>query len=457
MSDCSVVLEDCLKPGSKQRTKSGSARKPRSSAAASKSFLDDSANSSLVAQRANDDEYDADDPEALVSEESEEEDVSVHKSKKKRKNKSYADEVWDDDNSSDDDPSAKTASRPTPAKKPRENKENAVASEKSNKANPAVGHTNTPKAPLTASTKTPLNSATLSTPGSVVRRSTIANVRICILCKGEGKKGGFNNGKAIDFKNKFMESCFHYAICYYDTHQFFELFPPGDDNVDENGKPQDEMGREILYTCNTCLPKKSVGYKAYFVHMVAVHGELQTLLEKDIERQGAQNVLDSYKVAREEEEAKGHVQPRITTGAAGGGNPPKSNEPKSAKCRMSRCNFTCPPKNLEELKSHYTLRHFKAHFTEPQSADKPPRIPVEVDPKKGLRCEMCTNKKKKEGAVGKEAVVYVKGSREDVVVHYAVEHDKLLNAMKKRATEREVIMAIGDLYGKGAEAAKKTA
>ena len=79
-----------------------------------------------------------------------------------------------------------------------------MASEKSNKANPAVGHTNTPKAPLTASTKTPLNSATLSTPGSVVRRSTIANVRICILCKGEGKKGGFNNGKAIDFKNKFM-------------------------------------------------------------------------------------------------------------------------------------------------------------------------------------------------------------------------------------------------------------
>ena len=123
--------------------------------------------------------------------------------------------------------------------------------------------------------------------------------------------------------------------------------------------------------------------------------------------------------------------------------------------RMSRCNFTCPPKNLEELKSHYTLRHFKAHFTEPQSAEKPPRIPVEVDPKKGLRCEMCTSKKKKEGTVGKEAVVYVKGSREDVVVHYAVEHDKLLNAMKKRATEREVIMAIGDLYGKGADAAKK--
>ena len=131
----------------------------------------------------------------------------------------------------------------------------------------------------------------------------------------------------------FQESCFHYAICYYDTHQFFELFPPGDDNVDEDGKPQDEMGREILYTCSTCLPKKSVGYKAYFVHMVAVHGELQTLLERDIERQGAQPVLDSYKVAREEEEAKGHVQPRITTGAAGGANPPKSNEPKNLKCR----------------------------------------------------------------------------------------------------------------------------
>ena len=123
---------------------------------------------------------------------------------------------------------------------------------------------------------------------------------------------------------------------------------------------------------------------------------------------------------------------------------------------MSRCNFTCPAKNLKELKSHYTLRHFKQHFTEPQG-EKPPRIPVEVEPKKGLRCEMCTKKKKDGGAVGKEAVVYVKGSREDVVVHYAVEHDKLLNAMRKRESEREVIMAIGDLYGKGAEAAKKSA
>ena len=93
MSDCSVVLEDCLKSGPKQRTKPA-ARKSRSSsaaAAASKSFLDDSANSSLIAQRANDDEYDADDPEAQLSEESESEEI---KSKKKRKNKSYADEVW---------------------------------------------------------------------------------------------------------------------------------------------------------------------------------------------------------------------------------------------------------------------------------------------------------------------------------------------------------------------------
>ena len=92
MSDCSVVLEDCLKPGPKQRTKPA-ARKSRSSATASKSFLDDSANSSLIAQRANDDEYDADDPEAQLSEESED-DSDVQKSKKKRKNKSYADEVW---------------------------------------------------------------------------------------------------------------------------------------------------------------------------------------------------------------------------------------------------------------------------------------------------------------------------------------------------------------------------
>ena len=92
MNDCSVVLKDCLKPGPKQKT---AARKSRSSAAPNRSYLDDSANSSLIAQRANDDEYDADDPEAQVSEESEEEVAPAPRSSKnKRKNKSYADEVW---------------------------------------------------------------------------------------------------------------------------------------------------------------------------------------------------------------------------------------------------------------------------------------------------------------------------------------------------------------------------
>ena len=109
------------------------------------------------------------------------------------------------DGSSDEESAAKKASRgPTPAKKPRENKENAPAADKSDKANPAVSTTTPSRAPLTTTAKTPLNATTTSTPVAVVRRNTMANVRICILCKGEGKKGGFNNGKAIDFKNKFM-------------------------------------------------------------------------------------------------------------------------------------------------------------------------------------------------------------------------------------------------------------
>jgi hypothetical protein len=119
---------------------------------------------------------------------------------------------------------------------------------------------------------------------------------------------------------------------------------------------------------------------------------------------------------------------------------PKSTEPKNSKCRMSRCNFSCASGDSKALKNHYTLKHFKAHFTEPQNG-KSPRIPLQIDQKKGLKCEMCT----KSGG-GKAS--YVNGSREEVVLHYAVHHDKLLNAMKKRATEREVIMAIGDLYGK---------
>ena len=96
-----------------------------------------------------------------------------------------------DGDSSEEGSEAKKASRPTPAKKPRENNETVTASEKRDKSTP------------TAASATTMNRAPTA-PGSAVRRNTIANVRICILCKGEGKKGGFNNGKAIDFKNKFM-------------------------------------------------------------------------------------------------------------------------------------------------------------------------------------------------------------------------------------------------------------
>jgi hypothetical protein len=58
------------------------------------------------------------------------------------------------------------------------------------KAKKSSGHKNTISTP---------KSATLSS-----RTSTASSVRMCIVCKGDGKKGGFNNGKAIDFKNKFM-------------------------------------------------------------------------------------------------------------------------------------------------------------------------------------------------------------------------------------------------------------
>ena len=42
------------------------------------------------------------------------------------------------------------------------------------------------------------------------------------MCKGEGKKGGFNNGKAIDFKNKFMVKKSKGGNCH--VFQCFEYF-----------------------------------------------------------------------------------------------------------------------------------------------------------------------------------------------------------------------------------------
>ena len=76
---------------------------------------------------------------------------------------------------------------------------------------------------------------------------------------------------------------------------------------------------------------------------------------------------------------------------------------------------------------------------EPQSANKGPRIPEDI-PLGGLRCDLCASAK------GGSGPVYVKGTREDVFLHYAVAHNKLRSAMKKKAAEREVMLAIGDLW-----------
>ena len=55
---------------------------------------------------------------------------------------------------------------------------------------------------------------------------------------------------------------YHYAKCYYDTGIYFEMYPPGPENTDEeSGQPIDSLGNTFEYSCEVtgCMEKKKMG------------------------------------------------------------------------------------------------------------------------------------------------------------------------------------------------------
>merc|ERR1712096_39640 len=80
------------------------------------------------------------------------------------------------------------------------------------------------------------------------------------------------------------EIWFHKTLCYYNQGVLFSKFPPGPQNSDEAGKPLDEVGVEIFYSCSElhcCYTDKKLGYKEFVLHQAMCHRMLEGVIMEE--------------------------------------------------------------------------------------------------------------------------------------------------------------------------------
>ena len=102
-------------------------------------------------------------------------------------------------------------------------------------------------------------------------------IHTCIICNGVDK-----DGKNMSFKKEKLHATrYHYAACLYDSGVYFEMYPPGEENSNDDGSPRDALGREVKYWCGEqdCTLKRKMGYKEFVVHMANDHGGLKIILQ----------------------------------------------------------------------------------------------------------------------------------------------------------------------------------
>ena len=61
----------------------------------------------------------------------------------------------------------------------------------------------------------------------------------------------------------------------------FQMYEAADADTD-TGRPEDEVGRELKYTCEEirCSMRKMVGYKEFVIHKSTNHGKLDEALSR---------------------------------------------------------------------------------------------------------------------------------------------------------------------------------
>ena len=103
----------------------------------------------------------------------------------------------------------------------------------------------------------------------------------CLVCQGADK-----DGRNLGFEpNRVQSARYHYASCLYeqDVMPFAKIYPPGAHNTSGDGKPIDQLGREVKYSCHEkgCHKKRKMGYLEFAVHMANEHGGLDQIIKED--------------------------------------------------------------------------------------------------------------------------------------------------------------------------------
>ena len=123
----------------------------------------------------------------------------------------------------------------------------------------------------------------------------IEELHDCFICERRDQPG--NGGKKLILSKAKIQQ--HYKECYFSTQPdvIMKMYPPGEDNLDGNGKIKDDVGKHkwSKYRCDVpkCKYKES-GYRAFCYHKMTDHGGLLELLEKDITL-GARRVFDKFR------------------------------------------------------------------------------------------------------------------------------------------------------------------
>jgi len=106
----------------------------------------------------------------------------------------------------------------------------------------------------------------------------LEEMHTCLVCRGEDK-----DGRNLSFEGtKLFTLRYHYAACFYEEGAYFDKYPPGEKNTNEQGKPIDELGKEMKYCCEErgCTVKRKMGYKEFAIHMSNEHGGLEEVIKK---------------------------------------------------------------------------------------------------------------------------------------------------------------------------------
>lgn len=134
---------------------------------------------------------------------------------------------------------------------------------------------------------------------------------VCIVCRGTATIGSIS-GRAIDFSNNFLESAFHYAVCYFDVGAANRA-NGGADSLraaipaigavswsPDGHRPLDDANNELFYACPYCPygstedEEDRLSYKHYFVHVAVLHHRLGDVLLRDQVHSGVQCTLTAY-------------------------------------------------------------------------------------------------------------------------------------------------------------------